>query len=142
MIYASPAKSEANLDVVTTVNYSYGAGTIPLFDSLTNVEEGKHAPADAYALVEQLNAEWINQEKEVYYGIMGITGNSAVHPYAALDKIGSICTQASDCGDPSANLCIRSVDSRNKVCAPEAGQRRPAPVKTTRQGETIVASGW
>ena len=145
MIYASPAKSEANLDVVTTVNYSYGAGTIPLFDSLTAVEDGRHKPADAYALVEQLNAEWINQEKEVYYGIMGITANPAVHPYAALDKIGTVCTQASDCGDPDANLCIKKrVDSRNKVCAAKAvASKCPTGTyfKQIRSGETIVAAG-
>jgi hypothetical protein len=145
MLFASPAKSEANLDVVTTVNYSYGVGTIPLFDSLTKIDEGKHAPADAYTLVEQLNAEWINAEKEVYYGIMGITANPAVHPYAALDKIGSVCTEASDCGDPAANLCIKKrVDSRNKVCAAKAvASKCPTGTyfKQIRQGETIVASG-
>jgi hypothetical protein len=146
MLYASPKKSEANLDVVTTVNYSYGAGTIGLFDSLTNIVDGRHAPADSYALVEQLNAEWINNSYEVYYGIMGITANPAVHPYAALDKIGQVCTQASDCGDAEANLCIKKrVDSRNKVCAAKAVAGGKCPTgtyfKQLRQGETIVASG-
>jgi hypothetical protein len=145
MLYASPAKTEDNLDVVTTVNYSYGVGTLDLFDSLTAVEDGRHAPTDAYAIVEQLNAQWINEAREVFYGMMGITANPAVHPYAALDKIGTTCTAASDCGDPDANLCIKKrIDSTKKVCAAKAVSNKcPTGTyfKQLRQGETIVAAG-
>lgn len=145
MIYASPAKTEANLDVITTVNYSYGVGTIELFDGLTRTEGSRHVPTDSYALVEQLNAEWINNYREVFYGIMGIAANPAVHPYAALDKIGTTCTEASDCGDPSANLCIkRAVNHTKKVCAAKAvANKCPTGTyyKQLRQGETIVAAG-
>jgi opacity protein-like surface antigen len=146
MLYASPMKSEANLDVITTVNYSYGAGTLGLFDALTNATtEGHHEPTDAYAMVEQLNKEWINEEKEVFYGIMGITANPAVHPYAALDKIGTTCTTEADCGEPSANLCIKKrVDATKKVCAAKAvASKCPTGTyfKQIAQGSTIVAAG-
>jgi hypothetical protein len=81
----------------------------------------------------------------VFYGIMGITANPAVHPYAALDKIGTTCTAASDCGDPSANLCIKkAVNATKKVCAAAAVSNRcPTGTyfKQLRQGETIVAAG-
>jgi hypothetical protein len=145
MIYASPAKSEDNLDVITTVNYSYGVGTLDLFDSITEIKDGRHAPTDSYAIVEQLNGQWINEAREVFYGIMGITANPAVHPYAALDKIGTTCSAASDCGDPNANLCIKkAVNSTKKVCAAAAVSNRcPTGTyfKQIRSGETIVASG-
>jgi hypothetical protein len=145
MIYASPAKTEDNLDVVTTVNYSYGVGTLDLFDSLTAVADGRHTPTDAYAIVEQLNGQWINESNEVFYGMMGITANPAVHPYAALDKIGTTCTAASDCGDPDANLCIKKrVDATKKVCAAKAvSSKCPSGTyfKQLRSGETIVAAG-
>jgi hypothetical protein len=152
MIYASPVKSEANLDVITTVNYSYGIGTLELFDSLTaqyylpGVDVDKNlAPKDAYTIIEQLNAQWYNQQNEVYYGMMGITANPAVHPYAALDKIGDDCSAASDCGDPDANLCIlRAAGDAQKVCAAKAvSDNCPTGTffKQLRQGETIVASG-
>jgi hypothetical protein len=145
MLYASPAKTEDNLDVITTVNYSYGVGTLDLFDSLTAIEGSAHQPVDSYAIVEQLNAQWINSSYEVFYGIMGITANSSVHPYAALDKIGATCTQASDCGDASANLCIKKrVDATKKVCAAKAvANKCPTGTyfKQLRQGETIVAAG-
>ena len=111
----------------------------------TNRRCGRHAPTDAYAIVEQLNGQWINESQEVYYGIMGITANPAVHPYAALDKIGATCTAASDCGDESANLCIKkAVNATKKVCAAKAVSNRcPAGTyfKQLRQGETIVAAG-
>ena len=145
MIYASPVKDETNLDVITTVNYSYGVGTLDLFDSLTALQDKQHTPTDSYAIVEQLNAQWINSSYEVFYGIMGITANPAVHPYAALDKIGAECSAASDCGDPNANLCIKKrVDSTKKVCAAKAvASKCPAGTyyKQLRQGETIVAAG-
>lgn len=96
------------------------------------------------ALIEQLNAVWINQAYEVFYGITGITANPAVHPYAALDKLGTTCTTASDCGDPAANMCIKKrVDSRAKVCAATAvAPRCPTGTffKQLREGETIVAA--
>ncbi|HEY5924861.1 MAG TPA: hypothetical protein VIV11_24440 [Kofleriaceae bacterium] len=145
MVYASPVKDETNLDVITTVNYSYGVGTLDLFDSLTTLQDKRHTPVDAYAIVEQLNGQWINNSYEVFYGIMGITANPAVHPYAALDKIGVTCTQASDCGDPDANLCIKKrVDATKKVCAAKAvASKCPTGTyfKQLRQGETIVAAG-
>ncbi|MFN0245325.1 MAG: hypothetical protein ACKV2T_00370 [Kofleriaceae bacterium] len=146
MLYASPVKSEDNLDVITTVNYSYGAGTLGLFDALTaTANEGKHTPTDAYAMVEQLNSEWINEDREVFYGIMGITANPAVHPYAALDKIGTTCTQPSDCGDADANLCIKkAVNATKKVCAAKAVSKKcPTGTyyKQIAQGSTIVAAG-
>ena len=146
MLYASAAKSEANLDVITTVNYSYGVGTLDLFDSLTKLDDSKrHQASDVYAIVEQLNAQWINESNEVYYGITGITANPSVHPYAALTKIGTTCSAASDCGEPDANLCIKKrVDSTNKVCAAKAvASKCPTGTyfKQIRQGETIVAAG-
>lgn len=145
MLYASPMKSEDNLDVITTVNYSYGAGTLGLFDALTSTVDGKHEPTDAYAMVEQLNSEWINEAREVFYGIMGITANPSVHPYAALDKIGTTCTTESDCGDPAANLCIKKrVNSVSKVCAARAVSKKcPSGTyyKQIAQGSTIVAAG-
>ncbi len=156
MIYASPVKTEDNLDVITTVNYSYGIGTLDLFDSLTKGtwigggsgsganEVMRHEPVDAYRIIEQLNAQWYNQQYEVYYGMMGITANPAVHPYAALDKLGASCSDASECGDEDANLCIKRADAdTQKVCAVKAvSDNCPTGTvyKQLRQGNTIVAS--
>jgi hypothetical protein len=107
MLYANPAKSELNLDVITTVNYSYGHGTERLLEGLIRADgAGRHTPVDFYTLVGQLNDEWLNDYKGVFYGVMGIDGNAQLHPYANLAKLGEVCETAADCGDTAGNVCV------------------------------------
>jgi hypothetical protein len=107
MIYENPVKSEENLDAITTVNYSYGRGTKTLFENLVNLDsDGQHKPVDFYTIVEDLNSDWINRTKEVFYGVMGIDGNPQMHPQANADAIGESCETASDCGPANAHYCI------------------------------------
>ena len=107
MVYASPAKSEANLDAITTVNYSYGQGTIELLRNLIRTDrEGNHDPSDFYRIVADLNADWLNSYRDVFYGVMGIDGNPQLHPYADVAAIGEECASNADCGDPSGNVCV------------------------------------
>lgn len=107
MLYANPAKSEDNLDVITTVNYSYGQGNEQLIKSLIRVDgEGNHRPVDFYTMVGDLNEDWLNSYKDVFYGVMGIDGNPQMHPYASVSSIGEKCETAADCGDPDGNACI------------------------------------
>jgi hypothetical protein len=108
MMYASPAKSEDNLDVITTVNYSYGRGTDKLLASLLKVDRfRRHQPVDFYTLVGDLNADWINDSYDVFYGVMGIDGNTRLHPYAAVENIGKDCRSATSCGDMAGNACLQ-----------------------------------
>ncbi len=116
MMYASPAKSEDNLDVITTVNYSYGRGTDQLLASLLKVDRfRRHQPVDYYTLVGDLNADWTNRAYEVFYGVMGIDGNTRLHPYASVENIGADCRSATSCGDLAGNACLK-IDGR-KQCA-------------------------
>lgn len=106
MLYANPAKSEANLDVITTVNYSYGRGTMELFKNFVTIEEGVHQPTPFYELVRTLNEDFWNGYKDVFYGAMGIDGNPQTHPYGNLEAIGQSCETAADCGaNPTGNVC-------------------------------------
>lgn len=108
MLYASEAKSEANLDVITTVNYSYGRGTMALLRNLLRFDaQGNHVPVDYYRMVSDLNSDWLNRSELVFYGIMGIDGSPVLHPYASTDTIGQACAAAADCGDPAGNVCVR-----------------------------------
>lgn len=117
MLYANPAKSEDNLDVVTTVNYSYGQGTEQLLESLIKLDSaGNHRPVDFYTLVGDLNQDWLNDSRQVFYGVMGIEGNSQLHPYANVAKIGEKCESALDCGDADGNVCL-SASIGPKTCA-------------------------
>ena len=116
MLYANPAKSEANLDVITTVNYSYGRGTLTILRNLLATDsQERHTAVDFYTIVRDLNNDWLNDSRDVFYGVMGIDGNPQLHPYANLAKLGAACTEAKDCGEPSGNLCI--ADGTKKVCA-------------------------
>jgi hypothetical protein len=117
MLYANPAKSEDNLDVITTVNYSYGQGNEQLIRNLIRVDSsGNHRPVDFYTLVGDLNEEWYNSYKDVFYGVMGIDGNPQMHPYASVENIGEKCETATDCGDADGNACI-STSIGPKQCA-------------------------
>ena len=116
MLYANPAKSEDNLDVITTVNYSYGQGTERLLSQLiAQGAGGAHAPVDFYALIDALNDDWFNEMKGVFYGVMGIDGNSQIHPYAAIERLGEACNVVADCGDPKGNVCVAGQDG-DKRC--------------------------
>lgn len=120
MLYANPAKGEENLDVITTVNYSYGQGTERLLENLIELDgEGNHRPVDFYTLVGDLNEEWLNSYKEVFYGVMGIDGNPQLHPYANVSKIGATCESEADCGDASGNACV-AASIGAKQCAAKA----------------------
>ncbi len=123
MMYANPAKSEDNLDVITTVNYSYGQGTTDLlWDLIKHDAQDAHQPTDFYEIVRRLNQSWINRSKQVFYGVMGIDGNSQLHPYAQPDRIGDLCAQTSDCGDPAGNVCVASFDGTERCAAIAVGE--------------------
>lgn len=116
MLYASPAKSEENLDVITTVNYSYGQGTDQLLASLIKLDDaGNHRPVDFYTIVGDLNSDWLNDTREVFYGVMGIDGNPQLHPYANVAKLGEKCETSLDCGDADGNVCL-AASIGPKVC--------------------------
>lgn len=120
MLYANPEKSEDNLDVITTVNYSYGQGTDELLSSLIQLDSaGNHRPVDFYTLVGDLNSNWLNDSRDVFYGVMGIDGNPQLHPYADAAKIGEKCETAADCGDADGNVCL-SASIGPKLCGAKA----------------------
>lgn len=106
MLYANPAKSEENLDVITTVNFGYGKKTWALFENLVRIgEEGVHMPTSYYKIVRELNTGY-NDAKDVFYGAMGIDGNPQTHPYGNPDRVGAQCETDADCGDhPAGNVC-------------------------------------
>jgi hypothetical protein len=53
-----------------------------------------------------MNADWINDYYNVFYGVTGIDGNPQLHPYANLERLGAACTASSECGDLSGNVCV------------------------------------
>ncbi len=144
VFYANPAKSEANLDVFTTVNFSYGQGTLGLLRNLLAADrDGRHKPTTYGKMVRDLNSEYWNSVKEVFYGVHGIDQNPRLHPYAAQDAIGRPCSTVADCGDPYGNVCVPQGDpAEGWVCGAVALEQATCPegssVFALAQGGTIV----
>ena len=107
MLYANPAKSEENLDVITTVNYSNLVAGDAILSGLVDVEEGQHRPKSFYELIEQVNAPWATRRMDTFYGVIGLEGNPQLHPYASTESIGQTCETDLDCGGhQNANVCV------------------------------------
>ncbi len=109
VLLANPAKSEENLDVITTVNYSNLAAGDALLEPLVDASrEGYHRPASFYELIEKVNEPFATSRMDTFYGVIGIDGNSRVHPYGETPSIGESCQSNRECGaNPEANLCVQ-----------------------------------
>lgn len=106
MVYAHPNKDESNLDVITTVNFSYGQGSDTLLSALVQTDwRGNHIAWSYGDLIREFNRIQINEDNQVFYGVTGIDGNARMHPYANLDTVGNACSWATECGDPNGNVC-------------------------------------
>jgi len=142
-LYATDAKDASNLDVITTVNYAYGEGTMALVDGLVHTGGDRHQPRSFYQLIAALNADPLNHAREVYYGVIGLGDNPALHPYANVESIGRRCTANAECGDPDGNWCVRQ-SSGGRACAAIALGKRACPAGTryrqVAQGNEIVAA--
>ena len=142
-LYATDAKDASNLDVVTTINYAYGEGTMALVDGLVHTDGDRHQPRSFYQLIAALNADPINHARDVYYGVIGLGDNPALHPYANVAAIGTSCTANAQCGDPDGNWCVRK-STGGRACAAIALGRRGCPTGTryrqVAQGNKIVAA--
>ncbi len=126
MMYANPNKNEDNLDVITTVNYSYARGTVDLFRNLVQTdayEPDVHMPATYNDIITTLNAEQVNDAYQVFYGVIGIDQNEKLSPYAKVETIGDECAAHSDCGDTfNGNLCAGFTDGINRCVARTAAE--------------------
>lgn len=140
MLYANPNKSEDNLDAITTINYSYGLGTLELFDDLTKLSYGDDTflPTTFYDIVARLNRHFWNQRKEVFYGVMGIDGNSQLHPYANQEMVGQSCSTNSDCGSVQGNLCVNTAQGQTCAMRTLAGSACP---EGTQEGQVEFSDG-
>jgi hypothetical protein len=144
-LYAHPKKDESNLDVITSVNYSYAAGTTELLADLVQVDaSGNHTALDYAKILTHLNHNLQNQWSMVFYGVTGIDGNPQLHPYASPERIGERCTRASDCGDPNGNVCMADHQMK-KRCGAVALSAKACPAGSRfhrfAAGNSILGSG-
>ncbi len=103
----NPAKSFANVDIVTTVNttpFSVGYQTIhQLLYWLTITDQaGNHYPLSWQALLRGLNTE---QFDSVHYGVHGIDEDPQLNPHGSEGVACTPCSTEADCGG-AGNLCL------------------------------------
>jgi len=136
MLYAHPQKDESNLDVITTVNFSYGRGSDMLVGALTQTDaDGRHVAWSYGDLIRAFNQDTVNSENQVFYGVTGIDENPKLHPWSDPANIGATCTSSWDCGNPYGNVC-------GGTCAAVALSAEGCPEGTTwaafANGDTIA----
>ncbi len=114
-LYANPKKTTANLDVITTVNFSWLSEmtriTTDLVGGMTHQENGTHVPTSYDHLLADMNK---GRSWDVIYGVHGLSDNPRISPYADLSTLCGACSGNSEC--PGAdNLCVK-ISPTNSVC--------------------------
>lgn len=106
-VYKNATKTTANLDIVSTVNFSWLTmqpfTTSGLLNELLAMTGGTHDPKTYVEMLATINkdANW-----NVYYGVHGLDDNSHVNPYADLTTLCAACATDADCPG-QGNRCVR-----------------------------------
>jgi len=106
-VYRSATKTTANLDVVSTVNFSWLTmqpfTTSGLLNELLAIAGGTHDPRTYVEILSTINA---NANWNVYYGVHGLDDNSHRNPYADPASLCRTCATDADCPG-QGNRCVR-----------------------------------
>lgn len=106
-MYRNPNKDAGNLDIITTVNFSWLSEmtrvTSDLLGQLVALKDGTHAPKSYDRVLAGLNQ---GQSWDVIYGVHGLGDNPRRSPYADEAALCASCRSHAQC--PGAdNICIR-----------------------------------
>jgi hypothetical protein len=116
-VYKHEGKNFENLDIISTVNFSWlgqqSFTTSGFLNQLLAKRGGTHDPRTYMEILTEINrsANW-----NVYYGVHGVDDNPHVNPYADFDNLCEECADDSDCKG-QGNLCIGF--SWGKACGAE-----------------------
>jgi len=106
-LYSSPNKTTKNLDLISTVNFSWLTmqpfTTSGFINELTAQSGGTHDPHTFMEILSQINK---SSNYNVYYGVHGIDDNPHGNPYMSGDLLCKSCTSDAACGG-AGNRCIR-----------------------------------
>ncbi|HNS96577.1 MAG TPA: hypothetical protein PLJ27_04745 [Polyangiaceae bacterium] len=116
-IMKNPAKTTANVDIISTVNFSWLTmqpyTTSGFINQLLAKSAGTHDPQTYLQILRQINqsSNW-----NVYYGVHGLDDNPHVNPYADISSLCRSCATDADCPGVG-NRCIAF--SSGKACGVE-----------------------
>lgn len=106
-MYQHPKKTSKNLDVITTVNFSWLSEmtrvTTDFLQQVSKLSQQSHAPQSYDVVLAELNK---GRSWDVIYGVHGLSDNPRVSPYADLGTLCSSCGANSDCPGVD-NLCLK-----------------------------------
>ncbi|MEZ4220070.1 MAG: hypothetical protein R3B13_04005 [Polyangiaceae bacterium] len=106
-MYDHPNKDSSNLDVITTVNFSWLSEmtrvTTDFLKTTIDTSKGTHAPRSYDSILGKLNSggSW-----DVIYGVHGLSDNPHLSPYADTSSLCAPCTTNSECPGID-NLCLK-----------------------------------
>ncbi len=143
-LYANPAKSEGNLDIITTVNFSWlsemGRVTSAFLKGVTGTSGGRHKPVSYAELLAEMNrgTSW-----NVIYGVHGIAGNPHMSPYGDTSSLCQACDRHADCPG-TGNMCLRLTEAAPErycgvACTADSGCPEGYACRAVRQGTTITS---
>ena len=116
-IYQNGQKTTANLDIISTVNFSWLSmqpfTTSGFLNELLARAGSTHDPRTYVEILTQINKD---NNYNVYYGVHGLDDNAHINPYADLSTLCESCTTDNDCPG-QGNLCVRF--EWGKACAAE-----------------------
>ena len=106
-LYKSPVKTTKNLDIISTVSFSWLSmqpfTTSGLLTYLLQTRSGQHDPATWVEVLTQINK---SNNSNVYYGVHGLDDNPHRNPYADVASLCATCGGDGDCPGVG-NRCVR-----------------------------------
>jgi hypothetical protein len=126
-MYGNPAKNDANLNVVTTVNTMWTNMGLPgtqtvLFGMLMQETESKrHVPVSWLSLLSWLNLQ--DQNAHTHYGVHGVDSNPKLSPWVTTADLCTACEKDTDCPG-GGDFCLTFPDGTRgcgAVCTADTG---------------------
>lgn len=106
-IYAGSSKTHKNLDIISTVNFSWLTmqpfTTSSFLNQILLRKSGTHDPQTYVEILREINK---SNNYNVYYGVHGLDDNGHSNPYAEVSSLCLECGSDSDCPG-QGNRCVR-----------------------------------
>lgn len=117
-VYKHEGKDTANLDIISTVNFSWLSQqtytTSGFLDELLALKNGQHDPRSYLEILSDINKR---ANHNVYYGVHGLDDNPHANPYGDPSTLCDSCDVNSECPG-NGNRCV-ALDGGLKACAME-----------------------
>ncbi|MFT5430677.1 MAG: hypothetical protein ACI9OJ_001353, partial [Myxococcota bacterium] len=116
-LYQNETKTTKNLDIISTVSFSWlstqAFTTSGLMNEMLKNKSGEHDPQTWVEVLTQINK---SNNYNVFYGVHGLDDNPRLHPYTDQNSLCQSCGSDTECPG-IGNRCVRF--DWGKACAAE-----------------------